>query len=367
MKKIINILASVVLLFGASTVAQAQEVDYEAGHNFITVQGGAQATLTHYNITDLITPQFALSFGRYFNDKFGTRLHFQGYQVNGGFKADRYEGLAADQKYGFKAITGDMDFLVNMTNVLCPNRTSHLVDWVLLAGWGVNVAWDKDEFNALTDKAAWQYYYGPMAEDDRFSTFNGRVGTQVNFNVAKNFAIGVELDANYKNDQFNFKFNGQNDWQVAAFVGLTYKFGVKTKKVAEPEPEPVPAPAPAPVVKPEPKPEPAPVVKKDEPLKETFFYQIRMSDVNDDAKLAKIVKWCNEYPNKTIVVSGYADKGTGNPRINKKYAEQRAFKVADAIKAKGVSADRIMVESYGDTVQPFADNDQNRCTIVVGE
>ncbi|MDO4196677.1 MAG: OmpA family protein, partial [Prevotellaceae bacterium] len=116
-----------------------------------------------------------------------------------------------------------------------------------------------------------------------------------------------------------------------------------------------------------PKPEPAPVVKKDEPLKETFFYQIRMSDVNDDAKVAKIVEWCNEYPNKTIVVSGYADKGTGNARVNKKYAEQRAFKVADAIKAKGVSADRIMVESYGDTVQPFAENDQNRCTIVVGE
>lgn len=53
------------LLFGTS--AQAQEVDYSAGYNFVGVQGGAQATLTHFSFTDLITPQYALSFGRYFN------------------------------------------------------------------------------------------------------------------------------------------------------------------------------------------------------------------------------------------------------------------------------------------------------------
>ena len=53
--------------------------------------------------------------------------------------------------------------------------------------------------------------------------------------------------------------------------------------------------------------------------------------------------------------------------MNKNYAELRAVKVADAIKAKGISADRITVMSFGDTVQPFANNDDNRCVIVVGE
>ena len=57
MKKLMIIAASAALLLGVPAGAQAQEeVDYSAGHNFITVQGGAQATLTHYKFMDLVTP-----------------------------------------------------------------------------------------------------------------------------------------------------------------------------------------------------------------------------------------------------------------------------------------------------------------------
>jgi len=106
---------------------------------------------------------------------------------------------------------------------------------------------------------------------------------------------------------------------------------------------------------------------KDEPLKETFFYEICLSDPEPEARLNKIVEWCKKYPQKGITIKGYADKGTGTPEVNKKYAEQRAQKVAKALQKKGVDAKRMTVSSYGDTVQPFNENDQNRCVIVVGE
>ena len=78
-------------------------------------------------------------------------------------------------------------------------------------------------------------------------------------------------------------------------------------------------------------------------------------------------EWCNKYPTKSISISGYADKGTGNPKINQGYAKQRADKVAKILQQKGIAASRMTVNSYGDTVQPFAENDKNRCVIVVGE
>lgn len=372
MNKITKIVMMSVMTLGLSTASFAQEeIDYSAGYNFISVQGGAQATLTHFKFTDLVTPQFAVSAGRYFNDKVGFRLHVQGWKINSGFKADRYAFLAADQKYKFNDVTGDLDLLLNLSNIISPNRMNHTFNWFFVAGFGVNYTWGTDEFNKITNMSnAGNYYVGQTLTSDKAPSFNGRFGTGVEINVAKNLSISFEADANYKNDKFNYKFNDHVDWQIAAFLGLNFKFGVKTKKAPEPEPAPYVAPESKPEpkveVKPEPKPQPV-VVKQDKPLSETIYFKIRESDVNDDAVITKIANWCNEYPSKSITVSGYADKGTGTAEINKKYAEQRAFKVADAIKAKGVSADRINIQSFGDTIQPFADNDSNRCVIVIGE
>ena len=356
MKKINYILAAVALLFGVST-AQAQSVEDNYPYNFITIQGGAQGTFTNYDFTKLITPQAAVSFGRYFNSKVGARAHFQGWQKKG----------AINDTYKFNAVTGDLDLLMNMSNIINPNRLSDKFDWVLLAGFGVNYGWDFDEFNA--QNRATYFVQNPELCGTKHSTYNGRFGTQFNLNLSEKMAIGLEIDANYKNDEFNLKRNYNPDWQLTALIGLTFKLG---KKKAAPapivyeEPAPAPAPAPQPVVKPEPKPEPKPVVKP-EPLEETFFYNIRLSDPDPEAKLNRIVAWCNKYPEKGITIKGYADRGTGNPQINVGYAKARAEKVAKALQEKGLSADRMTVSSYGDTVQPFTENDLNRCVIVVGE
>ena len=217
-----------------------------------------------------------------------------------------------------------------------------------------------------------KYYVGPEPCSNKHSTFNGRLGTMFQYNVSDHVGVNLELDANYKNDEFNLKRNWDPDWQIQALVGLTFRFGMKKKPVPAPtpvvyeEPAPAPKPEPKPIVKPEPKPQPKPVVK-DEPLREVFFYNIRLSDPDPDKILNRIVAWCSKYPNKSITISGYADKGTGNPKINVGYAKARAEKVANALYNKGVARERMIVNSYGDTVQPFEENDRNRCVIVVGE
>ena len=131
--------------------------------------------------------------------------------------------------------------------------------------------------------------------------------------------------------------------------------------VQEPKPEPAPAPQPK-------KEEPKPVVKPAK-VAENIFFDLAKSDVSDaqNAKIEAIVKFANENPNAKFSLVGYADKGTGTAAINKRLADQRVKAVKNLLVKKGVKASRISTDSKGDTVQPFANNDDNRVVIVVGE
>jgi len=370
MKRIINIATAVALFFGVSTAANAQSVEEKYPYNFFGIQGGGQITLTHYKAMDLFTPQVAAQFGRYFNSKIGARLHVQGWEIGGGMKADRYPFLTADTKYKFKAVTGDVDLLLNLTNFISPNRQNDFFDWVFIAGFGTNYGWDFDEYyniHALKDFG--NNTVGPETSDPDRWTFNGRFGTQFNFNLSKSLALGLELDANYKNDEFNLKRNYEPDWQIAAFLGLTFKFGApKAKKpvtveetyfVDEPYTE---------------------IVKKQRPIEtveqanmeKVVYYKINVSDVEQgqgvDAAVKEAADLIKTDPNAKITVIGYADAGTGTHEINERLSKERAEGVANKlINEHGIKAENITTEWKGDSVQPFAENDKNRCVIIKGE
>jgi outer membrane protein OmpA-like peptidoglycan-associated protein len=101
-----------------------------------------------------------------------------------------------------------------------------------------------------------------------------------------------------------------------------------------------------------------------------FFYNIRVTnfDEADDAKLQELVKYVNNNAVKMIYIKGYADKGTGNPYVNRKYAKQRAENVKKALVNKyGIDSKMIECLSYGDTVQPYTENDKNRCATIFVE
>jgi outer membrane protein OmpA-like peptidoglycan-associated protein len=72
-------------------------------------------------------------------------------------------------------------------------------------------------------------------------------------------------------------------------------------------------------------------------------------------------------PKAKVQVTGYADAGTGNARINMKYSQNRADAVVKALTEGGISSDRITSEAKGDTVQPFTENDMNRVAICIAK
>ena len=371
MKRILNIATAVALFFGVSTAANAQSVQDKYPYNFFTVQGGGQVTLTHYKLMDLFKPQVAVSFGRYFNSKIGARIHAQGWEIGGGMKADRYPFLTADTKYKFKAVTGNIDLLLNMTNFICPNRQNDVFDWVLLAGFGANYGWDFKEYYAIhAQKDFGNNTVGPETSNPDRYTFNGRFGTQFNFNLSRAIALGLEIDANYKNDEFNLKRNYESDWQIAAFLGLTVKFGApKAKKttrevtetyyVDEPYTETIQKQRPVETV-------------QQSNMEKVVYYQINVSDVEQaqgiDAAIKEAADLIKTDPNANIVVTGYADKETGNAEINERLSKERAEGVTNKlVNEHGINAANITTTWKGDTVQPFAENDKNRCVVITGK
>lgn len=112
------------------------------------------------------------------------------------------------------------------------------------------------------------------------------------------------------------------------------------------------------------------VGKKEVKIHKEVFYKIRESDnVENSANyvLREVAEFMKKYEDCSITLTGYADRGTGNPKLNVMYAMNRATKFKnDLVTRYGIDPKRIQADSKGDTVQPFADNDKNRCVIVDG-
>ncbi len=365
MKKLLTIVVVAMLSFAT---ANAQECKGKLkSWSFVEAQGGLQFTSTDAPIDKLLTPTVGLSFGHYFFPAVGLRLHANAWQAKSGFDQ-------LDQYYKWNYVTTDADLLVNLTN-LFSKSPKHALNVILVGGFGLNYAWDNDEFKAIE---AAKTLNTELAWDKNRMSHNIRAGLRLETDVTKPIGLSLEVDANSLSDRFNSKMNNADDWMFTAMLGLSFRFGYKYKH-CEKKAEPVVVPEPVPVVEPEPKPEPRPVVveKKPEPkvvtvkeqLHEEIFYVICKSDPEvGKRQMQKVADFMKRNPNAKVSVVGYADKGTGNPKLNIGYSKQRAEKCkAELVDAYGCDASRISVDYKGDTVQPFDENDKNRCVIIDGD
>lgn len=345
-------LAASLLLMGGTAMAQSENWQ---SFSYVEAQGGLQLTSTNAPMDKLMMPTAALSFGHYFTPVVGARLHVNAWQSKSGFKD-------LDQYYKWKYVTPSVDLLLNLSNLLGQNQDRAL-NVILLGGVGLNYAWDNDELKDLG--IAPQRI--PLAWEDNRLSHNLRAGLRLETNQSKPLGFSLEVNANSLDDRFNSKINDADDWQFTAMIGLNFRFGYKGKKhipvtrqIEETIWEDVP------VVKKVKKQEPY-TVEKPVTLHKEVFYDIRVSDNVDPSVIqAEVAKFMKENPDSKVTIVGYADKGTGNVRLNKMYAERRAetFK-KDLIEKHGVNGDMLVVDSKGDTVQPFPDNnDKNRCVII---
>ena len=105
-------------------------------------------------------------------------------------------------------------------------------------------------------------------------------------------------------------------------------------------------------------------------FEKAIFYNIRESDngTHDaNSVLREVGRFMQRFKDSRIHAVGYADRGTGNYQLNQMYAGRRAAQFCDdLVRRYHVQRSRITSESMGDVVQPFSDNDRNRCVIVHG-
>ncbi len=349
-------LAAAMLFMGGAAMAQEDWKSY----SYVEAQGGLQLTSTNAPMDKLFTPTAALSFGHYFTPVVGARLHVNAWQSKSGFKD-------LDQYYKWKYVTPNVDLMLNLSNLFCQSN-EHALNLILLGGVGLNYAWDNDELADLG--VATQRV--PLAWEDNRLSHNLRAGLRLETNMQKALGLSLEVAANSLDDRFNSKTNDQDDWQFTAMLGLNFRFGHKAHKAAAPVvrtrevQDTIWVDVPVEVVDYEEVPVEGTAIAK---LDEVVFYNIRVSNNEDPSVILKrVADFMNEVKDAQISVVGYADKGTGNARLNKMYAQRRAetFK-KDLVEKYGCDAARITTDSKGDTVQPFDENDKNRCVIVKGE
>ena len=359
-----------------AAMAQATYTDKDGNeytfkkHAFLDLQGGAQYTLGEAKFGDLISPNVQLGIGYQFSPVFGMRLQANGWQSKGGwngYKATK-DGTPYTADYKFKYVAPGLDFMFNLSNLFCgwnPNRVFNVAAFV---GGGANFAWGNDEVNEIAANIKDQHNYllEYLWDGTKVRPF-GRAGIDLEFKVSKSVSIMLEGNANITTDKYNSKKAGNADWYFNALAGLRINLG-KSHTKAEPVKE-----APVPVqeyVKPEPKPQPKVEEKKVEEIRRDVFFVINSNKItsDEDAKIKEVVDYLNQYPEAKVVVTGYADAGTGNDRINDRISAKRAAAVVKVLKEKyGIEESRITEDSKGARVQPFSENDKNRVTIMVAK
>ena len=368
--------ASALMAGTATSMAQATYTDKDGNeytfkkHAFLDLQGGAQYTLGEAKFGDLLSPNLQLGLGYQFSPVFGMRLQANGWQSKGGWSGFRAKpgDTPYNATYKFKYVAPGVDFMFNLSNLFCGWNPNRVLNVTAFLGGGANIAWDNDEVNELatTMKNQNDYNLEYLWDGTKVRPY-GRAGLELAFKVSKSVSLMLEGNANITSDKYNSKKAGNPDWYFNALAGLRINLGksaTKKEKPVEPAPAPVqkveePAPAPAPVVE-----------KKVEEIRRDIFFTINSNKISEkeNKKILEVIDFLVKYPEAKVVVTGYADKGTGNDRINDRIAAKRAAAVVWMLEKRyGIPAERITEESKGSRVQPFAENNMNRVSIMIAK
>lgn len=335
-------------------------------HWFLSAQGGGAYTLGETNFGDLVSPSLAIALGYEFTPLFGVRAEVSGWQAKGG-----WVNPDITYKYKYKYLQGSVDAMLDLGNLCCGFNPKRFFNAYLFLGAGLNGAFDNDEVVNLNASG----YKLQRLWTGKKLYIAGRIGLGTNLSLNDHVAINLEVNTNMLSDKFNSKKGVNADWQFNGLVGLSFTLGKSYRKTSIISNEPKESVSTPLVVE---QPEKVAVVgqpelKKEttilEPMKQDIFFALNSARIQNDqqSKIVALVEYLKKYPVTKVNVTGYADVNTGNARINSKLSEARAKNVAEALKSKGIAADRIIVDFKGDTVQPYSTPKENRVSVCITE
>ena len=375
------ILSCLMLMAGLSVSAQEQKGTTEyvfEPHWYVQIQGGAQYTVGETDFGKLISPNVQAAVGYNFSKAIGARLAINAWQGKGGFDKDKFDltTIGIDkQDYKFTYFAPSIDLTFNLSNIIAGFNPNRKFEFGAFIGGGVNFRSKCDD--AANIDAKWKVKYADITEASKWTPMYenksavlpfAQAGLTADYKVSDKVSIGAEFNANILGDKFNFKNAGNPDSYFNLLLGAKIALGqtYSTKFIPAPEPEikyvekivekivEVPA---------------EPAVTAAEPLRRDIFFQINKTVIRDSEaqKVQDIVAYMNQNPTSKVMITGYADAGTGNDRINDRLAAGRADAVVKALKDAGIAESRISFDSKGARVQPFEDNDSNRVSICIAE
>ena len=395
--KIKNALMSCLFLLGAvSASAQDQQPKTEYVPNpywYVQIQAGGQYTLGEIDFSDLLSPNVQVAIGRQFTPVVGLRLAVNAWQSRAGIEYSKYTAAApGTAKWKWNYVAPGLDLTFNLSNLFCGFNPNRIFNFSVFAGAGANIAWGYDKESNVTNpnliaanSAAtvgggripenWYYLANGDCNGTKVRPY-GRAGITADFKVSDAVSLGLEVNANTLSDRYNGKRSGNWDWYFNALVGAKINLGktYTTRTIEAPKPvervvekvieRVVEKPAP-PVAAPT-----AAVEKKAEPFRRDVFFTIGRVAIskNEQAKVKEVADYLKANPNAKVEVTGYADRGTGNPTINDRLSKQRAQAVYNMLtRTYKIDASRIKVDYKGDTIQPFAKEVENRVAICIAE
>ena len=323
------ILSCLMLVAGLSVSAQEQKGTTEyifEPHFYIQLQGGARYTTGETDFGKLISPTIQGAVGYNFNKALGARLSVNAWQSKGGYDISE---LNYKKDYKFTSIAPALDLTLNLSNLIFGVGPKNHWDFGAFIGVGLNIRSEasndvKAISNEVNGLAHYDLYnWAPMPDgkngtEDYLKSgvfVTGRAGVFVDYKITDALAIGLEVNGNMLSDKFNYKKAGNPDSYFNALLGLKYNFGptYTTKFIPDPEPQIeyvekivekiVEVPAPAPVI---------------EPIRRDVFFLINKYNIreSEEQKVKDIVDYMRQNQTAKVVVTGYADAGTGNDRIN---------------------------------------------------
>ena len=383
-KTIMSLLLFLGVLSASAQAEQKGTTEYVfQPHWYITLQGGGQYTLGEGKFGDLLSPTAQIGVGYNFTKVVGLRLAVNAWQSKGVIKLDDTDMSPAQSyegKWKWNYVAPSLEFTFNLSNIVCNYNPNRLLNVYALIGGGANIGFKNDEAQDVEKQiAAYQSTNPNMVYDGKQNMRYlwdgskvrpfGKAGLLFDFRVSDKVSINIEGNANTLSDKYNSKKAGNWDWYFNALAGVKINLGktYTTKFTPDPEPEiryvekvvekvvEVPAKV---------------EVKPIEKMRRDIFFTINSFKVRETEaeKIKDIADYLNANPRAKVEVTGYADAGTGNNRINDRLAKQRADVVVKTLMNDyNISANRIFFDSKGSRVQPFAENDLNRVTICIAE
>ena len=400
-----------------NSLREVEERNAYGDNWFISLQGNANLLTAEQDgfvsALDRIKFGGALTVGKWFNENFGVRIQGSGgalrgfndiyprsaegaYYVHNNYKHNEFP-MAGDPRDGgskfkfakekkgrptgfwqdFNYASATFDLMANFTNLMRGHyREQNPIDVIPFVGLGY--------LHAFNNKVT----------TPNFHHFVVKLGFRVNFNLTENFALYLEPQGNATSEEFDgYAGTAVGDGFVNLGLGLQYTFnkrftslyqvarlsadeidrlnrkindnryliGVhqdilerqqnlldRLEKCCDERPAQV-----------------TQIIEKHCLPDYVRFgldsYKLEPSELR---KIAEVADYLKTNDSKLLVV-GYADRKTGNPRYNLSLSQKRVDVVVAELKRLGINANRLVLDWKGDKEQPFPQNEWNRVVVLV--